>query len=85
MGQTNLDTKSGLSIRQRLAQALAGELPADVRTNMRIEMVASVAYGVFFAAAVSLLPVVLRRMGAASGLLALYMVQTYLGSILALR
>ena len=71
------------TIGRQLEQALTGRLPADVRHNLRIETVASIAYGIFYAIAISFLPVVLRRMGASSSLLALYAAQTYLGSILA--
>jgi predicted MFS family arabinose efflux permease len=53
-----------------------------VRYNLWVEIVAAVAYGIFYAAAISFMPVVLRRLGASSGLLAVYTAQTYLGSIL---
>ena len=53
-----------------------------VRRNMYIELWASVAYGIFYAGAIQYIPVVLRRLGASSELLALYTAQTYLGSIL---
>jgi len=71
------------TIGQQLEQALTGRLPADVRHNLRIETVASIAYGIFYAIAISFMPVVLRRIGASSSLLAIYTAQTYLGSILA--
>lgn len=53
-----------------------------VRRNMYTELLASVAYGIFYAAAIQYIPVVLRRLGASSELLAVYTAQTYLGSIL---
>lgn len=68
---------------RQLEQLLTGRLPADVRSNLRIETLASIVYGVFYAITISFMPVVLRRMGASSGLLAIYTAQTYLGSILA--
>lgn len=49
---------------------------------MYIELWASVAYGIFYAAAIQYIPVVLRRLGASSEMLAFYTAQTYLGSIL---
>jgi predicted MFS family arabinose efflux permease len=49
---------------------------------MYIELWASLAYGVFYAAAIQYIPVVMRRLGASSDLLAFYTAQTYLGSIL---
>jgi predicted MFS family arabinose efflux permease len=63
-------------------RALTGPLPEDVRRNLRIEIVASIAYGIFYAVAISFMPVVLRRLGASSTLLAFYTAQTYIGSIL---
>ena len=70
------------TIGRRLELALTGRLPDDVRRNLRIETIASIAYGIFFAAALSFMPVVLRRLGASSTLLAIYTAQTYLGSVL---
>jgi MFS family permease len=57
-------------------------LSPTVRYNMFTELWGSVAYGVFWAAALQFVPVVLRHMGAGSELIALYTAQTYLGSIL---
>jgi MFS family permease len=70
------------TIGRRLELALTGWLPDDVRRNVRIETIAAVAYGIFFAVAISFMPVVLRRLGASSTLLAIYTAQTYLGSVL---
>ncbi|HEX9371903.1 MAG TPA: MFS transporter [Roseiflexaceae bacterium] len=70
------------TIGRRLELALTGRVPDDMRRNLRIETAASVAYGVFYAAAVSFMPVVLRRLGASATLLAIYTAQTYLGSVL---
>jgi predicted MFS family arabinose efflux permease len=67
---------------RRLERALTGSLPEGVRHNLRIETIAAIAYGIFYAAAISFMPVVLRRLGASSSLLAIYTAQTYLGSIL---
>lgn len=71
------------ALRTRLEQSLVGALPPDVRRNMVIELGGSVVYGLFYGATVQFVPVVLRRMGASPDLLAFYIVQTYLGSILA--
>lgn len=54
-----------------------------MRYNLRIDTVAAVVFGVFYAAGLSFLPVVLRRLGASSDLLALNTAQTYLGSVFA--
>lgn len=50
---------------------------------MFTELWGTVLFGVFWAMAIQFIPVVLRRMGAGTDLLALYTAQTYLGSILA--
>ncbi|HMP40420.1 MAG TPA: MFS transporter, partial [Roseiflexaceae bacterium] len=65
----------------RVERALVGRLPADVAFNVRIELLASVAYGAFFAACLGFLPVVLRRLGATTDQLALYVMFNYLGLI----
>lgn len=69
-------------IGRRLERALMGSFPEEVRRNAWIETIASVAYGIFYAIAISFMPVVLRRLGAEPSLLALYSSQTYIGSIL---
>ena len=69
-------------IGRRLELAFTGRLPEEVRHNVRVETIAAIAYGIFYAAALSFMPVVLRRLGASPGLLAVYTAQTYLGSIL---
>lgn len=66
----------------RLERTFTEPLTPEVRRNMVVELLASVAYGIFYAAAIQYIPVVLRRLGASSELLALYTAQTYLGSIL---
>ena len=66
----------------RIDRTFTTPLTPEVRRNMYIELLASVAYGIFYAAAIQYIPVVLRRLGASSDLLALYTAQTYLGSIL---
>ena len=68
---------------RRIDRALLGAFPEHVRYNLRIDTVAAVVFGVFYAAGLSFLPVVLRRLGASSDLLALYTAQTYLGSVFA--
>lgn len=57
-------------------------LPPTVRYNVFTELWGSVAYGVFWAAALQFVPVVLRHMGAGSELIAFYTAQSYLGAIL---
>ncbi|MEZ4683306.1 MAG: MFS transporter [Caldilineaceae bacterium] len=66
----------------RIDRTFTEPLAPAVRRNMYMELVASLAYGIFYAAAIQYIPVVLRRLGASSELLALYTAQTYLGSIL---
>ena len=68
---------------RQIERSLIGSFPEGVRHNLRIELFASIAYGVFYATALSFMPVVLRRMGASSTLLAIYTAETYLGSALA--
>jgi DHA1 family inner membrane transport protein len=67
----------------RLERALFGRLPEDVRYNTRVELFASLAYGAFFAASIAFLPAILRRLGASTTQLALYITLTYLGQLLA--
>lgn len=62
---------------------MIGGFPEQIRVNLRIEMVAALAFGLFYAGAIAFLPVVLRRLGASPELLALYVAQTYLGSVFA--
>ncbi|MEZ4860504.1 MAG: MFS transporter [Caldilineaceae bacterium] len=66
----------------RIERTFTEPLAPEVRRNMYVELLASLAYGIFYAAALQYIPVVLRRLGASSELLALYTAQTYLGSIL---
>lgn len=70
------------AIGARFGLGFAATLPPTVRYNLLTEFWGSVAYGIFWATALQFVPVVLRRMGAESDLLALYTAQTYLGSIL---
>ncbi|GAB4113940.1 MAG: hypothetical protein Fur005_04930 [Roseiflexaceae bacterium] len=67
----------------RVEQWLFGRLPANVRFNTRLELIAALAYGVFFAGTLGFLPVILRRLGADTNQLALYVTLTYAGSLLA--
>jgi MFS family permease len=66
----------------RLGLGFTAGLAPAVRANMMTELWGSVAYGIFWAAALQFVPVVLRRMGAGPELLALYSSQTYIGFIL---
>lgn len=70
--------RAGRGIEERLA----GVLPEAVRRNMYVELWVSIAYGAFFAASISFIPVILRRLGASPDLLALYTSQQFLGSAL---
>jgi MFS transporter, DHA1 family, inner membrane transport protein len=70
------------AVRARLPWSGNQDLELTVRQNLRTELYGSIAYGVFFAMALQFVPVVLRRMGATSDLLALYTALTYVGSIL---
>jgi MFS transporter, DHA1 family, inner membrane transport protein len=69
-------------LRTRIGLGFADSLAPTVRYNMYTELWGAIAYGIFFAAAIQFIPVVLRKMGASSELLALYTAQTYIGSIL---
>lgn len=60
---------------------LAGALDKDVQRNMHIEVISSVAYGIFYACVIPFIPVVLRRAGASADLIALYASLQFLGSI----
>ena len=63
--------------------ALAGPLPAAARANLTVEALAALAYGVFFAAGISYVPVILRRLGAGADIIALQITLSYVGSLLA--
>jgi len=60
---------------------LAGTLDKEVRRNMHIEVISSVAYGIFYACIIPFIPVVLRRAGATPEMIALYASLQFLGSI----
>ena len=60
---------------------LAGALDKEVQRNMHIEVLSSVAYGIFYACVIPFIPVVLRRAGASADLIALYASLQFLGSI----
>lgn len=66
-----------------IGRHLFGGFPEALRANLRIDAAAALIFGMFYAGAISFLPVVLRRMGASSDMLALYVAQNYLGSLLA--
>lgn len=67
---------------RRLERMLVGAFPDDVRFNVRVELLASLSYGLFFAASLSFFPVILRRLGATPFELALYVVFSYVGQVL---
>lgn len=60
---------------------LAGALDKEVQRNMHIEVLSSVAYGIFYACVIPFIPVVLRRAGATPDMIALYASLQFLGSI----
>ena len=65
-----------------LGMGFTDSLHPTVRYNVFTELWGSVAYGVFWAAALQFVPVVLRRMGAGPDVIAFYTAQSYLGAIL---
>ncbi len=80
-----IPTHAGPGLRGRLLRAeqlITGPLPADVRRNVRVELIASVFFGPFYAALL-FIPVVLQRLGATPDLVALYQSQSYIGLFLA--
>ena len=64
-----------------LETALAGSLTPAVRRVMHIELSMSLAYGVFYAAIIPFIHVVLRRLGATVDMLALYTALLFVGSV----
>lgn len=60
---------------------LAGALAKEVQRNMHIEVLSSVAYGIFYACVIPFIPVVLRRAGASADMIAIYASLQFLGSI----
>lgn len=66
-----------------LEMLLVGILPATVQRNMRIELGATLAYGMFYSAGIAFIPVVLRRSGASENMLAIYVASQFIGSVLA--
>lgn len=71
-----------LLILRRLERLLIGSYPEPVRANVRVELFASFWYGLFFAASLTFFPVILRRLGATSFELALYVIFSYIGQTL---
>jgi hypothetical protein len=66
-----------------LLGAITGPLPPSISANVAIEARTTLAYGVFYAAGLAFLPVIMRRMGAGADMLALYITLTYVGELLA--
>ena len=66
----------------RVERQMVGSLQHTVRINMRIELGASILFGLFYTV-IQFIPVVLRRQGASPELLALFGSQSYLSLILA--
>lgn len=74
-----------MKLRGRLLRAerfITGPLPDDALRNVRVELIASVFFGPFYAALL-FIPVVLQRLGASPDLVALYQSQSYIGLFLA--
>ena len=67
-----------------ITSAFGLAMTSAVRRNMRIELCSAMAYGMFTAACLQFIPVVLRRLGASTDQLAIYGTQSYFGSFLAL-
>jgi MFS family permease len=67
---------------QQFEFKLSGPLPPQVRQNMRTELTGSMAYGVFNAALITYIPVVLQNLGATPAMQSFYLVQTYVGLVL---
>ena len=65
----------------RIEDLLVGPAPADVRRNMRIELGASMASGPYHAALL-FVPVVMQRLGADAGMIALYLSASYIGFLM---
>jgi MFS family permease len=65
----------------RLEDTLVGPMPNRARSNMRIELLASLAYGPFHAALL-FVPVVLQRLGSSAELIAFYQSASYIGFLL---
>ena len=65
----------------RIEDLLVGPAPAEVRRNMRIELGASMAAGPY-QAALLFVPVVMQRLGADAGMIALYLSASYIGFLM---
>ena len=74
------------TFRTRLGQSLTGSLqPAvaqKVRRNLTVELYSALAFGVFQAATIAFIPVILRRSGASPSMLAIYTSTQFVGSVL---
>lgn len=66
---------------RHLEGMMTGALPIDVRRNMHTEVLVALAYGAFYACTIPFIPVILRRLGATTDMLALYAALQFLGSI----
>lgn len=66
----------------RIERMLFGPLPEAVRRPAHIDLIAASCFGVFIAACLSFLPVVLRRLGATTEMLALYIAFNYVGLLI---
>jgi predicted MFS family arabinose efflux permease len=67
---------------QRAGLMLTGALTQETRHNVRTELLSSIVFGPFYAALL-FIPVVLERLGASPGMVAIYQSQTYIGLFLA--
>jgi MFS transporter, DHA1 family, inner membrane transport protein len=67
---------------ERFESGMVGPVDRTVRSNFRVEFVATVIFGAF-ATVLAFIPIVLRRLGASAEILALYTSLTYIGTVLA--
>lgn len=67
---------------RKIEQAIIGNLPSDVRYNLTIDTIGAIVFAIFNAAVLGFIPVVLRRLGGDTTILALYAAQANVGFIL---
>lgn len=70
------------AVLHRVEHTMLGPMRGDLRYNVWIETIASILFGLFWAATVGFFPVILRNMGASEDQLAIYVVFQSLGLIL---
>jgi hypothetical protein len=70
----------GRIVISRIEDLLVGPASSEVRRNMRVELGASIAAGPYHAALL-FVPVVMQRLGADAGLIALYLSRLGVGKV----